>query len=62
LSIGTTGSTGITVGTMAGIGTGVDFNDFLSSAANYLALISGGSGFKLLTFFSNTEKSPKGFG
>ena len=47
---------------MAGIGTGVDFNDFLSSAANYLALISGGSGFKLLTFFSNTEKSPKGFG
>jgi len=60
LSIGTTGRTGMTVGMTAGTGTGVDFNDFLSSAANYLALISGGIGFKFLTFFSNAEKSPKG--
>ena len=42
-------------------GTGIDFNEFLSSFANYLALISGGRGFKLFTFFSNAEKSPKGF-
>ena len=62
MSIGTTGSTDITAGMAAGTGTVVDFNDFLSSSANYLALISGGSGFKLLTFFSNAEKSPKGLG
>ena len=45
---------------MAGVGKG--FNEFLSSFASCLALISGGRGFKLFTFFSNAEKSPKGFG
>jgi hypothetical protein len=45
---------------MAGVGKG--FNEFLSSFASCLAFISGGRGFKLFTFFSNAEKSPKGFG
>jgi hypothetical protein len=55
------GCTGKAAGTTAETGTGIDFNEFLSSFANYLALIFGGRGFKLFTFFSNTEKSPKGF-
>jgi hypothetical protein len=61
LFIGTTACTGKVAGTTAVTGTGIGFNEFFSSSANYLALISGGRGFKLFTFFSNAEKSPKGF-
>jgi len=58
--LGTTGATETIAGMTAGVGKG--FNEFFSSFASCLASISGGRGFKLFTFFSNAEKSPKGFG